>query len=306
MVIQENKKLFKSDIKALLNAIFTQHSERLQTQVVQRFKKIHKSERIIASFQPKIRLHVEKENFIIKTAQSSEELRKALELRYEVFYQELQNRKNRQELDVDKFDLICDHLIIQEKETGNYIGTYRVNSSVFSDSFYSANEFEIENIRKLPGNKLELGRACIDKEHRNGITISLLWAGISEYMKASNTRYLFGCSSVMTTDLFQIASAYQFLKENNFSSEEVRVKPTKKYRIKNLDSYADFLRNVEASYNPKNARKLIPSLLKSYIKTGAVVCGEPALDQDFQCIDFFTLLDVRNMKESVMKKFAVC
>jgi putative hemolysin len=63
---------------------------------------------------------------------------------------------------------------------------------------------------------------------------------------------------------------------------------------------------VEASYNPKNARKLIPSLLKSYIKTGAVVCGEPALDQDFQCIDFFTLLDVRNMKESVMKKFAVC
>jgi hypothetical protein len=32
--------------------------------------------------------------------------------------------------------------------------------------------------QKLPANKLELGRACVHPNYRNGITIALLWEGI--------------------------------------------------------------------------------------------------------------------------------
>jgi putative hemolysin len=42
-------------------------------------------------------------------------------------------------------------------------------------------------------------------------------------------------------------------------------------------------------------------LLNSYLKSGAVVCGRPALDKSFKCIDFLTLLDVRDLKGSAKR-----
>jgi putative hemolysin len=46
----------------------------------------------------------------------------------------------------------------------------------------------------------------------------------------------------------------------------------------------------------------IPSLLNSYLKVGAKVCGTPALDKSFKCIDFLTLLDVSEMQKQHIRK----
>ena len=42
----------------------------------------------------------------------------------------------------------------------------------------------------------------------------------------------------------------------------------------------------------------IPSLLASYLKVGAKVCGIPALDKSFKCIDFLTLMNVADIAEA--------
>jgi putative hemolysin len=255
----------------------------------------------IRSFSPGLHLSVEKGHYLIKTAENGRELASALKLRYRVFHHELlEHRKGRFSVDIDRFDFLCDHLIVMDRKTDRYIGTYRLNSS---NNFYSAMEFDIENILKLHGAKLELGRACVDKEYRSGAVIALLWRGIAEYIRVTGARYIFGCSSIMTTDFIDACIVYKYLKENHYSAENQRVWPRKKFRIKGIERYDDFI--PPGRYSVAAARKLLPSLLDFYLKAGAVICGEPALDKNFHCIDFLTLLDMKQIKKSIEKKYQV-
>jgi putative hemolysin len=48
---------------------------------------------------------------------------------------------------------------------------------------------------------------------------------------------------------------------------------------------------------------LFRSLLQSYFRLGAKVCGRPAIDKSFRCIDFLTLLDVAQIKGSYLHKY---
>lgn len=147
------------------------------------------------NFFAHIPIYIEKKNYIVKTADSPEELKEALRLRHDVFLEEMLKRKKRSGLDKDKFDKHCDHLIIIDKRNSKVIGTYRLQSSLHTKKWYTATEFHMRQIKKLPGNKLELGRACVHPDYRNGITIALLWDGISAYITASESSYLFGCSA---------------------------------------------------------------------------------------------------------------
>lgn len=255
----------------------------------------------LRAFKPKVKLKIERERFIIKTAESYDELAGALKLRYDVFYKELLEKKLISGIDIDKFDFKCDHLIIIDKKTNNYIGTYRLISNNFSKKFYSESEFAIDNIISLPGIKLELGRACVHKDFRTGSTIALLWRGISEYMKLTGTKYLFGCSSVMTTNKNEIAAIYRYLQKSNLAPEEYRVYPKGKYKIKTFSSYTDQI--PDENTLSKETLNLIPALIKSYLSMGAMICGEPALDKKFRCADFLTLFNIDNSSEKVHRKY---
>ena len=120
-------------------------------------------------FRAKVSLFVDAQKFLIKTGESGYELEKALKLRYEVVYREILNKRAFLNIDVDEFDFISDHLIIIDKKSEEAVGTYRLISSTFSERFYSETEFFIENLKRTADNKLELGRACVHREHRNGV-----------------------------------------------------------------------------------------------------------------------------------------
>jgi putative hemolysin len=255
----------------------------------------------LRQFKPKVLIFYENQRFIIKSVENANELEQALNLRYEVFYKEVLNKRAILQIDVDGFDLICDHLIIIDKKSGMVIGTYRFLSSTYSRVFYSETEFFIDNLKKANGNKLELGRACVHKDYRSGIVIALLWKGISEYMKKVDARYLFGCSSVNTTDIFEIALVYKYLMELYFSSEDLRVYPNEKYKLKQFHLYLNAIGDI--SSHRDTIEELIPALLKGYLKAGSKVCGEPAFDSKFRCADFFTILDLEQMNKLHEKKY---
>jgi len=253
------------------------------------------------NFRAHIPITIEKKNYIVKTADSREELHAALKLRHDVFLSELLKKSKRSGLDKDKFDKLCDHLIIIDKKTNMLIGTYRLQSSLFTNKWYTATEFHMKHIKRLPGTKLELGRACVHPEHRNGVTIALLWEGISAYIKASGTNYLFGCSSIKTTDHAQIREIYRYLLQNGYLSHEHRVRPRTKFKIRGMVNKLNKMPDPD-TMTPAQMKTMIPSLLASYLKAGAKVCGSPALDKNFKCIDFLTLLDVSNLQEKAVRK----
>ena len=153
----------------------------------------------IRGFVQKIDVYLEKGNVIIKTARNTDDVMRAIELRSKVFLEEL-GASGSGSIDIDEFDILSDHLLLIDKEKDVVIGTYRFNSNLFSNSFYSETEFDIFNVLITPGIKVELGRACIHKEYRGGTTVSLLWTGLLAYMKKIGADYLFGCSSFHVPD----------------------------------------------------------------------------------------------------------
>jgi putative hemolysin len=42
-----------------------------------------------------------------------------------------------------------------------------------------------------------------------------------------------------------------------------------------------------------------------YLKAGAKVCSEPAIDLKFRCTDWLTILDVGSLDQAFAKKFSV-
>ena len=251
----------------------------------------------LSEFEQKIPVYVETEQFILKTAESAFEVRRALKLRHEIFYKELQNKELPSGLDVDGFDAGCDHLLIIDRHTRQLVGTYRLVCSLFSKRFYSQAEFEMDNILALPGVKLELGRACIKKDFRTGPVITLLWRGITEYMKKTDAQYLFGCASVQTTKNHEAAAAYDWLLDNDFLRNDLDVRPTRKYR-------ASFLHNAEI-HDKSAGENLVPPLLHSYLKAGAKAVGLPAYDRDFACFDFLVLLKRSEFSRIFQRKFQI-
>ena len=87
-------------------------------------------------------------------------------------------------LDADRFDAVCDHLLVEDKRSGEVVGTYRLQTGARAaqrHGYYSEREFDFTPFEPLRPHMLELGRACIHADHRSFTVLSLLWRGIRAY-----------------------------------------------------------------------------------------------------------------------------
>lgn len=259
----------------------------------------------IRTYRPNQSIFVENSRFIIKTVENGAELMEVLKLRYEVFYSEYVGEVTDDGvpgIDVDKFDILFDHLAIIDKKSEKTIGTYRLNCTRYNDKFYSAKEFKMKSIEELEGHKIELGRACVHPDFRNGVTIAALWKGLGAYMKATESRYMFGCSSIHAEDSFQVALIHHWLDEHH-DKDHSKVRPKKKFRDNKFEYMVE--KTTEDKFAPfrEAAVNLVPPLLLSYLKAGGSVCGQPALDKAFKCYDYLTLIDREKMDKGFVRKF---
>jgi len=233
-------------------------------------------------------------NFQIKIAETEEEILAALRLRFEVFNIEMNEGLASSwdtGLDQDKYDVHADHLIVIDKQTQAIVGTYRLirKSRVISNGgFYSEGEFNLDRLKKLPDEILELGRSCVHKDYRSNGVINLLWLGIAKYVEVTDSRYLIGCGSLHTHNVNEISEIYSYLKVNYFSDDRFRVYPVEKCMVNGLRD------NVTVD-DSRSLMKKMPPLLKGYFRAGAVICGEPALDSEFGTTDFLILLTTENI-----------
>ncbi len=252
----------------------------------------------IAGFRGKVPMEIDKGEYVVKTAENEFELEQALRLRHDVFIVELLGRKKLFGIDIDRYDMMCDHLMVVDKLSGACVGTYRLNSNLYSTDFYSESEFHLGTFPKLEGRKLEIGRACIRKDLRKSNMMGLLWEGIYAYMGKIGAQYVFGCSSIMTTEPLEIALAYRYLKDSGFHTDELGIQPRKKYAMKVTPAAQRVIDLMGPEAIKQAAGKLIPRLIVDYLKFGARVCGEPAVDKNFRCADVFTVLDLGNLNNS--------
>lgn len=255
-------------------------------------------------FAPKVPILVDWSRYRIKTVDSKAELEAALRLRHDVFYRELLGQDaNRDRLDRDEFDDICDHLVIIDQRSGDLIATYRFNSSALSNRFYTATEFDLGPFLAREGTKLEMGRACIRPDFRTGFTFIALWKGLAAYIQAVPTNYLFGCSSIKTTDVDHVARICDYLERQGHFDPELALVPRPEFLMPGLEEAWNKARSEADDSQDEALRAAVPPLLWAYIDAGATVCGAPALDRDFRCVDFLTVCDLDHLREDLVRKY---
>jgi putative hemolysin len=224
-----------------------------------------------------------------------EEVRAAQTLRFEVFNLELHEGLEQSYatgFDEDRFDAVCDHLIIEHIPSKQVVGTYRLQTGMIAAKnlgYYCEQEFEFAIYRPLRDEIVELGRACVHQQHRNLAVLGLLWKGIADYARERRARYLFGCSSITSQDAAVGASAYAELCRKHLVDARYRTQPRPDY-----DCPLHFLTDESQK---------IPKLLRAYLSIGAKICGPPALDRQFKTIDFLTMLDLETLPEITRRRF---
>lgn len=258
----------------------------------------------LGRFRPKISLNLELGPYLIKTADNVDELLKTFRLRHEVFHREFREIM-RVGLDIDRHDRSFDHLLIVHKATQNVVGTYRLRASGQLTKAYTAQEFDMRDLNEFQGPFLELGRACIHKEHRKGAVMALLFRGIAEYMNQSQAKTLFGCSSVKVYQPREAALLYAHLRQQGHALPPSSVAPTSDYKMPQIDFWMRSFSSGLSKAEQLEAEKLTPSLVKMYLKMGAKIVCEPAFDKEFNCIDLLTVLKTQELEASLAKRFQV-
>lgn len=239
----------------------------------------------------------ETSRYVVRFAQSIQEIEAALKLRFEVFNLELGEGLDSSFLtgrDRDQFDATCHHLIVIERETDQIIGTYRLRTIEMAgnaDGFYSAGEFDLKSLPvDVLRQSVELGRACIAQQHRDKQVLSLLWRALAHYTVAAHKRYLFGCCSLPSQEPAEGQKLMQQFSQGGYLHQEFRVEP-----------HADLECRDGAESWPSEVQ--VPRLFKTYLSIGAKVCGPPAIDRLFKTIDFFVIFDLTTMNERMKRMF---
>jgi putative hemolysin len=233
--------------------------------------------------------------FRLSLAQNMEDVIACQRLRYLVFNCELGEGLADSEgtgLDRDRFDLICDHLMVHDAASGKLVGTYRMQTGYRAKGnlgYYSEQLFDFTPFEALRGEVLELGRACVHEDYRNTTALFMLWKGIASYATLCNARYLIGCSSITSQDENEGMALYRELREKFLVESPLRTSPKPEFQC------------AETGQCPATPQP--PRLFRAYLDISARLCGPPAIDREFRTIDFLTLLDMQGIPERVRTRF---
>ena len=261
----------------------------------------------VAAAASRPRIHAEVGRYRVRLAESAADREAACRLRFRVFNIEMGEgleESYQTGIDTDRFDHICEHLLVEDKQDRKVVGTYRMQSGLTAErnlGYYSEQEFSFAPYEPLRAGILELGRASIDREHRTPEVLTLLWRGIAQYACDMGLRYLVGCSSLNSKDPAEGWQLYALLGQ-------YRVEPA--FETEPTPAYACPTEpEGPAQSAPSNAESMpheplkVPKLLKTYLAIGARICAPPAWDREFGTIDFLTLLDLRFVSPSARNRF---
>ncbi len=235
-------------------------------------------------------------SFSVSLAQNVADLEECQRLRYQVFNRELGEglaASERTGLDCDRFDWVCDHLMVRDSSSGVLVGTYRMQTGYRAQGnlgYYSEQLFDFAPFESIRGEMLELGRACVHSDYRNTTALGMLWKGIASYAALCNARYMIGCSSISSQDEGEGLALFEELGTKYLAPDGLRTSPKTAY-VCRAESYS------------RRAFPEPPRLFRAYLDISARVCGPPAIDREFGTIDFLTLLDLQAIPPRLRTRF---
>ena len=242
-----------------------------------------------------------------RLATTDEDIDAAQALRYRVFYQEMHATPSAETesrgRDVDRFDGICDHLLVtsENRDAGNrgVIGTYRVLRRSIADrhgGFYSAAEYDLAPLLRLDGEIMELGRSCVAPEFRTRPTMQLLWQAIAVYVFQYDIRMMFGCASLPGADPTQLQLPLSYLHHFHPAPAALCPRALRERYVK-----MDWL--AKDRIDARRALAALPPLIKGYLRLGGVVGDGAVVDDQFNTTDVCVMVKTDLVSQKYYKHY---
>ena len=256
-------------------------------------------------------------NLEVRLARSIADIKKAQRLRFEVFYKEMaavaDARTRTKKRDEDDYDVICDHLLVIDKSTDRVakrpwprrpkvVGTYRIllqDIAEKNQGFYTQGEYDIAPLiakKRATHSFMELGRSCVLKPYRNRRSVELLWQGLWTYIREHGANVMIGCASFPGTDPKAHALALSFLYHHALAPEEWRASAHAEQKV-------DMNMMTKEEVNAKEALKLMPPLIKGYLRLGAYVGDGAVVDKQFGTTDVLIIMPVEAIDSRYFSHF---
>ncbi len=201
--------------------------------------------------------------------------------------------------DYDILDDVAMHGLIRNNE-GDLVCTFRMipfETPESLDHSYSAQFYDLADIKKMGGRSLELGRFCVDPEYSDPDIIRLAWTELTKFVLDRDIDLLFGCSSFHGAEIDMHAEALALLKERHLAPR--RFMPAIK-----APKVFEFAKNFRLRKpNLQLAQKTMPPLLRSYLMLGGWVSDHAVVDHDLDTVHVFTGVEIKKIPPARRKLF---
>jgi putative hemolysin len=251
----------------------------------------------------------------VRLAETEHEIEQAQRLRYAVFYEEMSAvpAPTMRELrrDFDKYDDVCDHLLVVDRDAHDedgqprVVGTYRLIRRKDADKvggFYTSSEYDLTPmLAGLPADTkyLELGRSCILKSYRaRPGTMQLLWKGLMAYVARFDIDLMFGCASLPGTDVAEMALPLSYLHHFCAMPENLRVRAQP-------DLYVEMNRLPLDQIDEREGIRSLPAMLKGYVRAGCRIGAGAVVDRQFDTTDVFIYFPLSGIDARYKSRFGL-
>jgi putative hemolysin len=249
----------------------------------------------------------------VRLAETDAEVEAAQRLRYRVFYEEMaaipSPTMREDQRDFDQFDSYCDHILVvdraavDEDDQPSVVGTYRLmraDEARRAGGFYTSGEYDLSPLLSSchTGERLlELGRSCVLKAYRSKpVAMQLLWRAVMMYVARFSVDTMFGCASLPGTNPAALALPLSYLHyfHSMSGAERVRARP---------ELRAEMGRLPREEIDVRGARRMLPPLIKGYLRAGAQIGDGAVVDRQFGTTDVFIYLPVKRIDRRYRHRF---
>jgi putative hemolysin len=246
-------------------------------------------------------MRIEAGRFTVRLADDEADVAAAQRLRYRVFVEEMGAKASPQDAaerrERDRFDPYFEHLLLIDNESEDpnvergVVGVYRLmldENARRGIGFYGQSEYDLAKLMNYPRKTVELGRSCVDLEHRGGAGMHLLWTGLGDYVTKHDISIMFGVASFHGSDTGPLAQALSYLHHNHLAPPDLRVRAVE-------DSFVCMDILPPEKVEKLEAMRQIPALIKAYIRLGGMVGEGAYIDHEFNTVDVCLLMDTARM-----------
>lgn len=218
----------------------------------------------------------------VRLACTGAEVEAAQRLRHLAFWAS-RGRSRADGRDADAFDTVAQHMLVQDRLTGDLVACYRLQ--VFDGPAigrsYAAQFYDLSRLEQFPDPMLELGRFCLDPAHHDPDILRLAWAAMTRMVDAKGVGLLFGCSSFAGADPAAHAGA--------LASLAARIAPAQWRPAPRASERIALVQNAVAAPGPTIP---MPPLLRTYLSMGGWVSDHAVIDRELDTLHVLTAVEI--------------